>query len=861
MRLTIPTALPTFGRRQFIKMSLSLIAGSLISNDHLNQLEPQAKASSCLPYGQGLYGQGLYCGLISSEQATLAVVAQTGLFSQIPTFRFESDLGRFNLNENQPEVQVEGIVDAGIYEISLANRAELIAQNIALVGVTCKTQNDIPINNVVVDHNNYTVKIPIELGQHLTCTFLIEAASHTNNEDELAQNTVFLPMIFAQKQDSTQIQGVNNMTRLPVVNNDENNWGTILNEFLLVGHSNEGRLKDVVVVNNVKDFGAIGDGVTDDTLAIQTTLDQGGLVYLPPGNYYVTQTLLITQNHTTLFGAGGGTTDTDQTNTSRISSNSQGYGIAVKNNVQYTTFRDFAIVGQAKTLLDNSQLSNSLANKLRALVLNYDEVENDLSQIHNEIHTTVERVTIESWCTAISSQAASYLLVKDCLIKTMISYCEEGYGITSSTSKAYYLRNRFINTPDDRHGRHAIYVNGPTEDVWVVDNYVYGYDRAPIVSRIVFRDDLTKSGKNYHYLHNKLVSCHYTPHSNSGTISLRCINYNVDSAVTSPGQLENVVVEGNIIQDCGGRGISIDHARQVMIDSNIISQHKESSLIGIPENDDCGNNELEDGNPDNHYSVYHKLDLWSCEDVMIGQISIEVVEAFMGDSTKINGNHIMSGVYIRECKKVSINQVQFTALESSAGLELRDSEQIVIQNFIGDFKKGELNKSRGVFIKNCQNVTIMNLSLPANTQLTNLALIDGASDYITINHVNNLAQIITEELYRVAFDAGHGQFIKLYGLGTLSLADTEIIEWNVLHSQQAEVTLNGSEYTIANPTNLLDGQLYRLFIKQGANKTINWGDAFKFPNGGKPTLSTGTDLITMTCLNQMLYCTVVQDLS
>lgn len=40
---------------------------------------------------------------------------------------------------------------------------------------------------------------------------------------------------------------------------------------------------------NVMDFGAKGDGIADDTQAIQTAIDQGGSVYFPPGTYRVTQ--------------------------------------------------------------------------------------------------------------------------------------------------------------------------------------------------------------------------------------------------------------------------------------------------------------------------------------------------------------------------------------------------------------------------------------------------------------------------------------------------------------------------------------------------------------------------------------------
>ena len=60
--------------------------------------------------------------------------------------------------------------------------------------------------------------------------------------------------------------------------------------------------------SNVKDFGAKGDGVTDDTQAIQDAIDYmfttygGGGVYVPAGQYIVTQVRL--KNKIDLFGDG-----------------------------------------------------------------------------------------------------------------------------------------------------------------------------------------------------------------------------------------------------------------------------------------------------------------------------------------------------------------------------------------------------------------------------------------------------------------------------------------------------------------------------------------------------------------------------
>jgi hypothetical protein len=57
---------------------------------------------------------------------------------------------------------------------------------------------------------------------------------------------------------------------------------------------------------SVKDFGATGDGVTDDTAAIQAAIDAvaplGKAIYFPSGVYITTQTVGLTKNDTQQFG-------------------------------------------------------------------------------------------------------------------------------------------------------------------------------------------------------------------------------------------------------------------------------------------------------------------------------------------------------------------------------------------------------------------------------------------------------------------------------------------------------------------------------------------------------------------------------
>ena len=64
-----------------------------------------------------------------------------------------------------------------------------------------------------------------------------------------------------------------------------------------------GRYSETV---SVKDYGAVGDEITDDTAAIQAALDSGALsVFVPTGVYIVSSTLLLKTRGQRLYGEGG----------------------------------------------------------------------------------------------------------------------------------------------------------------------------------------------------------------------------------------------------------------------------------------------------------------------------------------------------------------------------------------------------------------------------------------------------------------------------------------------------------------------------------------------------------------------------
>src|SRR5882762_3653306 len=100
------------------------------------------------------------------------------------------------------------------------------------------------------------------------------------------------------------------MSRLPIVGADINNWGAITNDFLAVAHNADGTLKSYVNPRDSK-WGAAGDGITDDTAALQAAWNAaaGGACIMPAGVYLVTASLLYPGN-IKIIGAGdssGGT--------------------------------------------------------------------------------------------------------------------------------------------------------------------------------------------------------------------------------------------------------------------------------------------------------------------------------------------------------------------------------------------------------------------------------------------------------------------------------------------------------------------------------------------------------------------------
>ncbi len=105
-------------------------------------------------------------------------------------------------------------------------------------------------------------------------------------------------------------------------------------------------------------------------------------------------------------------------------------------------------------------------------------------------------------------------------------------------------------------------------------------------------------------------------------------------------------------------------------------------------------------------------------------------------------------------------------------------------------------------------------------------------------------------------------FSKQQNFSRASLSDAPSIAWNLDDAQVAEVTIAGNR-TIPDPTNMVNGGTYILYLKQDSTggRTVTWGPAFKWEGGNAPILSVGgsnLDILTFTSDGGSMYGTIAK---
>jgi len=170
---------------------------------------------------------------------------------------------------------------------------------------------------------------------------------------------------------------------------------------------------------SVKDFGAVGDGVTDDTAAIQaaaTSLTNGGILFFPPGTYKIT-TAITMQDKTEVHGSGIGATLIQSTAANTSGAFLSSAGNLNSNVVSRTYFGCFNLSIDLGHTLDTTSTSAAFSGgKWRFLQWDYNA---GCIRVGNTDVVIVENVQLKNGGTGIDCGSNANIYIKNADIQGM----------------------------------------------------------------------------------------------------------------------------------------------------------------------------------------------------------------------------------------------------------------------------------------------------------------------------------------------------------------------------------------------------------------------------------------------------------
>lgn len=264
-----------------------------------------------------------------------------------------------------------------------------------------------------LDQNSRAIKIPLSDGVLDMTTPVVSA----RQGKYLAFDSLGLPVVSSGT-------GSDSALRTDLANATAVSAGSGLSGFRQTGTGATARtvdtkLKDTV---SIKDFGAVGDGVTDDTTAFQTALATSKSLYIPDGTYNISTQLNIPSSFL-IFGNG---------NKSII--NYIGTGVCFFINTQYSTLSNFVITTPyPQGLITGGQTGIKL-----------------VSSAASSIYITIEKVTVSNFYSsgvlmegdnAVGANGPWHITLNDCLIATNHLYGLKLYNSPSGGN----LNNIYIN--------------------------------------------------------------------------------------------------------------------------------------------------------------------------------------------------------------------------------------------------------------------------------------------------------------------------------------------------------------------------------------------------------------------------------
>ena len=295
---------------------------------------------------------------------------------------------------------------------------------------------------------------------------------------------------------------------------------------------------------NVKDYGAVGNGTTDDTAAIATALASGRSVLFPAGTY-LTGAQTIASAGQILFGEGVASIILAQSATSNL------FTVTA----DHVGFQDLRLNGAATSNANNTFAIFTFA----ASPARYMTVERVVFSGADAVHGFNNAIKFDT--------NSSYASVVNCKIDRLFgSISGTGYGVLCGQATACKVVDNWMQASSGR-GRHGVYLGAGTSDCLVQGNSISGFDFEGITQ---YANGVQPGCANNTIIGNSVSSCVLSGNASSGAIGVY-------------GHSSWALISCNSVSNSGAKGIVIDgtgftDCMDTVIDGNTVVN---SALIGI----------------------------------------------------------------------------------------------------------------------------------------------------------------------------------------------------------------------------------------------------------------------------------------
>ncbi|WP_431030058.1 glycosyl hydrolase family 28-related protein [Lysinibacillus sp. LZ02] len=347
-------------------------------------------------------------------------------------------------------------------------------------------------------------------------------------------------------------------------------------------------------ITNVKSYGAVGDGATDDTDAIQQALNQGGLILIPSGTYLITTTLRVPSN-TILLGTGNSILKRNASILAILINDSDGtQGLYNANEnilIENLTF-------DSNGTNFSTNVSTLAFGHMRGLTLRNVKILNTFGwhclELNSSQHTLIEGCTFDDlnagtgnemlqidlayssgvfpWFGPWDNTPCEDVTIRNCVFKNGVC------GIGSHSAQDGY-KHKVINIYDNHFSNLTEECVKPYnwDVVEIEDNYMLGGTYGIYISNPFLCYNYSIA--NNHIESPTIRGIHIALNATDVKILKNNVNNATNHGITFNGQLD-IIVDGNKVKNCGQAGIWSYGSEQVKIINNY-SVDNDKTVTGI----------------------------------------------------------------------------------------------------------------------------------------------------------------------------------------------------------------------------------------------------------------------------------------